>query len=86
MFNVGTTAEVSILELAREILAITGSDSEVRLTTYDEAYAEGFEDMYRRVPDISKVSELIGWTPTRTLEDIIGDVVTERAARLKFHV
>jgi nucleoside-diphosphate-sugar epimerase len=74
VFNVGSTEEVSILDLARRIVALTGSDSDVSLTPYDEAYGPGFEDMYRRVPDITKVRELIGWSPSRSLEDIITDV------------
>jgi UDP-glucose 4-epimerase len=74
VFNVGSTDEVSIIDLARRIVALTGSDSRVSLTPYDEAYGPGFEDMYRRVPDITKVGELIGWSPSRSLEDIITDV------------
>src|SRR5438128_4951691 len=65
VFNVGATEEVSIIDLARRIAAFTGSASRIELTPYDEVYGQGFEDMYRRVPDISKVSELIGWSPTR---------------------
>jgi UDP-glucose 4-epimerase len=78
VFNVGATAEISILDLARRIIALTGSDSEVCLTAYGEAYGDGFEDMYRRVPDISKVQALIGWTPTRTLDDVIRDVAAHQ--------
>jgi UDP-glucose 4-epimerase len=74
VFNVGSTDEVSIIDLARRIVALTGSGSRVSLTPYDEAYGPGFEDMYRRVPDITKVGELIGWSPSRSLEDIITDV------------
>jgi UDP-glucose 4-epimerase len=77
VFNVGSMSEVSILELAQHVLAVTGSDSSISLVPYDEAYGEGFEDMYRRVPDITKVSQLIGWSPTSSLEDIIRDVVTD---------
>jgi UDP-glucose 4-epimerase len=75
VFNVGATAEISILDLAERIIDMTGSRSDISLIPYDEAYAEGFEDMYRRVPDTAKVRELIGWCPTRTLEDVVGDVV-----------
>ncbi len=74
VFNVGATNEISVLELARRIIALTGSFSEVSLTPYDEAYGEGFEDMYRRVPDIAKVQGLIGWRPRRSLENIVRDV------------
>jgi UDP-glucose 4-epimerase len=78
VFNVGTTAEISILDLARRIIEVTGSDSDISLIPYDEAYGEGFEDMYRRVPDTSKVQALIGWRPTRTLEDVVQDVVAHQ--------
>jgi len=78
VFNIGTTAEISILDLARRIIEVTGSDSDISLIPYDEAYGEGFEDMYRRVPDTSKVQALIGWRPTRTLEDIVEDVVAHQ--------
>jgi UDP-glucose 4-epimerase len=78
VFNVGATAEISIHDLARRIIALTGSSSEVSLTPYDEAYGEGFEDMYRRIPDIAKVQALLGWTPRRSLDDIIADVVAHQ--------
>ena len=75
VFNVGATTELSILELAQRITQITGSASEIAFIPYDEAYSEGFEDMYRRVPDTTKLHALLGWRPARTLEDIIRDVV-----------
>jgi UDP-glucose 4-epimerase len=75
VFNVGATDEISVLDLARRIIDVTGSHSEIAFTPYDTAYGKGFEDMYRRVPDIAKVQALIGWSPTRPLEVIIGDVV-----------
>jgi len=78
VLNVGATAEISILDLARRIIEVTGSDSDVALIPYDEAYGEGFEDMYRRVPDTSKVQALVGWRPIRSLEDIIQDVVAHQ--------
>ncbi|MCW3067844.1 MAG: arnA [Solirubrobacterales bacterium] len=81
VFNVGATTEISILDLARRIIAVTGSASEVSLTAYADAYGDGFEDMYRRIPDTTKVRELIGWSPTRTLDDVIQDVVEHQALR-----
>jgi UDP-glucose 4-epimerase len=82
VFNVGATAEISILDLARSIIDVTDSKSEISLIPYGEAYGEGFEDMYRRVPDTTKVRELIDWHPTRTLQDVIQDVVAcQRDAR-----
>jgi UDP-glucose 4-epimerase len=74
VFNVGGTEEISILALAERIVEITGSASKISLVPYDEAYGEGFEDMYRRVPDIGKVHRLTGWSPTRSLRDIVRDV------------
>jgi UDP-glucose 4-epimerase len=78
VFNIGTTAEISILGLARRIIDVTGSASGVLLTPYEEAYGEGFEDMFRRVPDTGKVEALIGWRPTRSLEDVVRDVVADQ--------
>jgi nucleoside-diphosphate-sugar epimerase len=75
VFNVGATQEISILELAQRIIALTGSRSEVQLVPYEDAYEEGFEDMYRRVPDISRIRATIGWSPTRSLDEIIADVI-----------
>jgi UDP-glucose 4-epimerase len=75
VFNVGASTEISILDLAHLIIDVTGSRSDISLIPYDEAYGEGFEDMYRRVPDTTKVRELIDWHPTRTLEDVVQDVV-----------
>jgi UDP-glucose 4-epimerase len=78
VFNVGATTEISIFDLARRIIALTDSPSEISLTAYDEAYGEGFEDMFRRIPDIAKVQALLGWTPRRSLDDIIEDVVAHQ--------
>jgi UDP-glucose 4-epimerase len=75
VFNVGASTEISILDLAHLIIDVTGSGSGISLIPYDEAYGEGFEDMYRRVPDTTKVRELIDWHPTRTLQDVVQDVV-----------
>jgi UDP-glucose 4-epimerase len=80
VFNVGATAEISMLDLARRIIAVTDSSSEVSLTTYADAYGDGFEDMFRRIPDIAKVRGLIGWSPTRSLDDVIRDVVEHQRA------
>ena len=78
VYNVGATSEISIIDLARRIIELTGSGSEISMIPYDEAYGEGFEDMYRRVPDIAKVQALIGWSPIRVLDDIIGDVIAHQ--------
>jgi len=78
VFNIGASTEISILDLANLIIAVTGSGSDISLIPYDEAYGEGFEDMYRRVPDTTKVRELIDWYPTRTLQDVVQDVVAHQ--------
>ena len=75
VFNLGASQEVSIMELAERVRTRTESESEIRLIPYDEAYEQGFEDMMRRVPDIAKVTETIGWQPTRGLDDILDDVI-----------
>jgi UDP-glucose 4-epimerase len=77
VFNVGNDEEISILELARRIRSLTGSASQIRLVPYGEAYTAGFEDMSRRVPDLSKVRRLIGYRPTRDLDRILADLLAE---------
>ncbi len=71
VFNIGNPEEISMLELAHRVRAVTGSASPVELVPYDEAYGPGFEDMRRRVPDISKIGEYIGFEPTVTLDEIL---------------
>jgi len=78
VYNVGATTEVSIIDLAQRVIELTGSKPDISLIPYSEAYGEGFEDMYRRVPDTTKVRGLIDWAPTRSLEDIIRDVVVHQ--------
>jgi UDP-glucose 4-epimerase len=75
VFNIGSNEEVSIMELARRVKKITGSSSEIVLVPYDEAYEEGFEDMPRRVPDITKIGNLVGFRPEMKLDGIIEKVV-----------
>jgi UDP-glucose 4-epimerase len=74
VFNIGGQGEISILELAEKIILRTGSSSDIVFTPYSKAYPEGFEDMQRRVPDISKIKEWTGWVPNKNLDDIIDDV------------
>jgi UDP-glucose 4-epimerase len=75
VFNIGSQEETTILELAKRIVQATRSSSEIAMIPYEEAYEEGFEDMLRRIPDTTKVRELIGWRPTRNLDRIIADVI-----------
>jgi len=81
VFNIGRQEEVSIGELATRVIAATGSSSTVQHVPYDEAYPEGFEDMERRVPDISKVRAAVGFEPAHSLDDIIASVVEHEAGR-----
>ena len=73
-FNVGGVGEVSIKELAEKVIARTNSQSKLVNIPFDQAYGPGFEDMQRRVPDISKIKAALGWSPTHTLDSIIDDV------------
>ena len=75
VFNIGNTEEVTIRELAERVKRLTGSGSPVQLIPYDEAYEAGFEDMPRRVPDISKVHNLVGYQPRLALDEIVCRVV-----------
>ena len=75
VFNVGNTGEVTICDLARRVKALAGSESPIQHIPYDQAYEAGFEDMPRRVPDITKVRELIGYEPKLGLDDIIKRVI-----------
>ncbi|MBP7866654.1 MAG: GDP-mannose 4,6-dehydratase [Acidobacteria bacterium] len=73
--NVGSEEEVSIARLAERVIARTGSRSVLTYLSYSQAYEEGFEDMQRRVPDTTKIRNLIGFRPSRTLDDILDDVI-----------
>lgn len=75
IFNVGSTEEITILNLAKRVKMLAGSRSEIVKVPYDEAYEEGFEDMPRRVPDISKIRSLIGYRPTATIDEIVSAVI-----------
>jgi UDP-glucose 4-epimerase len=80
VFNIGSSDEIDIRQLAQRVLEATGSTSEVTLVPYDVAYEEGFEDMQRRIPDTTKIRERIGWEPTRSLDQILADVIDEHRA------
>jgi UDP-glucose 4-epimerase len=75
VFNVGNVGEVTIRELAERVKVMAGSDSPIQIVPYDQAYEAGFEDMPRRVPDISKIRNLIGYEPQVELPDMIRGVV-----------
>ena len=78
VFNLGGTREISMRDLAELIISLAGSQSKVRYVTYEEAYEEGFEDMQRRVPDITRAANLVGFEPTVSLEEIITAVIEDQ--------
>ena len=75
VFNIGNHEEVSILDLAKHVREAAQSKSEVVFVPYEKAYEEGFEDMPRRIPDTTKIRNLVGWQPTVALQQILADVV-----------
>jgi UDP-glucose 4-epimerase len=80
VFNIGSDSEIEIRQLAERVVDMTGSPSEITLVPYDVAYEEGFEDMQRRIPDTTKIYERIGWQPTRSLDEVLADVIDEHRA------
>jgi len=82
VYNIGSDEEVTIRRLAEMVRDAAGSRSEIKLVPYAEAYAEGFEDMQRRVPDLAKLERTIGFRPRTPLATIIADVVADQRARL----
>lgn len=81
VFNIGSNEEITILDLARRVKELTKSDSEIVFVPYDEAYEEGFEDMPRRVPDITKVNQLVGFRPLMSLDGILQSVIEHQTGR-----
>jgi UDP-glucose 4-epimerase len=75
VFNIGTNEEITIASLARWIKKLTESNSAINFIPYDEAYEKGFEDMYRRVPDIGKIKDFVGWTPETCLDDTLKEII-----------
>ncbi len=75
VFNIGSSEEVTIRALAERVRTLAGSQSEIVCVPYEQAYGEGFEDMPRRVPDISKIGALVGYRPTRSLDQILDSVI-----------
>jgi UDP-glucose 4-epimerase len=83
VFNVGSSDELPIIELARRVVEQAGSGSDVEFVPYQEAYGEGFEELWRRKPDISLLQQLTGWEPQLDIEQAIDDVIAyERGARV----
>ena len=80
VFNIGSQEEISMLVLAERVRELTGSVSNIVRVPYDEAYEAGFEDMPRRYPDVRKIEAAVGWTPTRTLDEILVNVISYQQA------
>ncbi len=80
VYNVGSQEEVTILDLARRVKELTDSSSPIRLIPYEQAYETGFEDMQRRVPDLTKITDAIGFRPSLGLDEIIRSVIEEKRA------
>jgi UDP-glucose 4-epimerase len=78
IFNVGSGNKITILDLARRVIELTGSASEIVYVPYDQVYGQGVEDMLHRQPSLEKVTAATGWTPERDLEAILADVIAER--------
>ncbi|MFA4929027.1 MAG: GDP-mannose 4,6-dehydratase [Patulibacter sp.] len=81
VFNVGSTQEITVTGLAERVIALTGSGSRVVTVPYETAYATGFEDMRRRVPDTGKIHAAIGWQHTRGLDEILHDVIAHETTK-----
>ena len=81
----GSDHEIAIIELANRIKRMAGSESKVVFVSYGRAYEEGFEDVRRRVPDITKVSRLIGYRPRLSLEETLASIIADQRARLREH-
>ena len=77
VINIGNNSEISMNDLAKEVIKQTGSSSVIKYVAYEEAYGPGFEDMERRVPNIELIRDLVGWSPKRDLTSIIQDIAKE---------
>ena len=83
MFNIGATQEISMMDLARKVKEMTGSASPIVCRSYEEVYGEDFVDMERRVPDVSRLKEAIGFVPDAPLEDALRTVIEDIQSRLR---
>jgi UDP-glucose 4-epimerase len=83
IYNLGSTSEISIGQLAKLVLATTGSHSPIVHVPYEQAYAPGFEDMQRRLPSIAKAEDAFGFQPSRTLYQVLTEVIADLRARIE---
>ena len=82
VYNIGSSREVTINQLAEAVIERTDTTSTIKYVPYSDAYAPGFEDMRRRVPDTTKLRNVVGWAPEHTLEQILDDVIAFERTRL----
>lgn len=82
VFNIGSDKEITILDLAEKVKKITGSPSPVKLIPYDEAYESGFEDMPRRIPNLQRIRQLIGYRPTKTLDEMLRAILVHSSKKV----
>jgi UDP-glucose 4-epimerase len=82
--NIGSVGEISIADLAKRVIERTGSKSGIELIPYEEAYGRGFEEIGSRHPDSALIGRLMGWAPSRTIDDMIDDVIADHAGRVEF--
>jgi UDP-glucose 4-epimerase len=80
IYNVGSQSSITIGDLARRVLEVTGSSSPIVPVPYEKVYGSGIDDMLHRMPAIEKISGAIGWAPTRSLDDILADVIAHERA------
>lgn len=86
VFNIGRPDEVTISDLAKRVILLADSTSSIEYVPYEEAYADGFEDMRRRVPNIARAYDIIGFEPRFGLDDIIRSVIDDRRVRMRDEV
>jgi len=83
VFNIGSTEPITILDLAKKIIDLTGSSSEIQLTPYEKVYGSGFEDMKERIPNIDKIKRFINYQPKVSLEESLSNIIQFYKAKLK---
>lgn len=86
VFNIGHTKEISILDLASMVIKMTGSQTKIVLVPYDQAYEQDFEDMRRRLPDLSKIENLIGYKPSMNLPELLNQIIAHERERSRSRV
>jgi UDP-glucose 4-epimerase len=83
LFNIGSTEEITILDLAKKTIELTGSSSQIEFLSYDEAYGPGFEDMHRRVPDIRKIFNFLSWAPQISLDQALRRIIEYQESQVQ---